>query len=437
MIRYTDFIRLIMRGNLRDAVSAMTDNELECSFGSDFLRTRGFDQKNPHHCFDVLDHILCATEALDTDGLSEADAITLKTALFFHDVGKPRCATPKENRLVFKGHAKISSSIARSLLPEIGFSPAETGRICFFIEYHDVFMPLRLSDDLDKHRPESPVISEKTVGDILQTIRSDAAGRPSYFPSDADFRLLPRICRADSLAQAETTYRNGLLRDTRENKLARVEEIRRCIEKITHRTADENSFAVCLFGASSNDIPQEYKDAARHLGELTAKAGFGMVFGAGGRGLMGEAAKGAHCANGMITGVLPEKLNLANIVSPYCTELFIEPTMHERKAHMERLSSGFIAMAGGFGTFEELLEILTLKQLGYFDAPIAILNTRGYFDDLIAMFEHCTDEGFADKRYLGLYRVCKTPEEAIAYMTDYAPTDMPEKTGAAVKYGVK
>ena len=104
---------------------------------------------------------------------------------------------------------------------------------------------------------------------------------------------------------------------------------------------------------------------------------------------------------------------------------------------MERLSSGFIAMAGGFGTFEELLEILTLKQLGYFDAPIAILNTRGYFDNLIAMFEHCTDEGFADKRYLGLYRVCKTPEEAIAYMTDYAPTDMPEKTGAAVKYGVK
>lgn len=176
---------------------------------------------------------------------------------------------------------------------------------------------------------------------------------------------------------------------------------------------------VCVFGASSSRIDKEYTDAAFEVGRLIAASGMGMVFGAGDHGLMGAAARGVTSVGGRLIGVIPEKLNKPGIYYEGCTERIETPTMHERKATMEYLSSAFIALPGGFGTMEEFMEVLTLKQLGYMDPAIVLLNTRGYYGELIAQLEKCVDEGFANSEFAGLYHVSATPEDAVAYCAGY------------------
>lgn len=184
---------------------------------------------------------------------------------------------------------------------------------------------------------------------------------------------------------------------------------------------------ICIFGASSDKVADEYKEAAFEVGRLIAEKGYSMVFGAGDKGIMGAAARGAHSADGEIIGVAPELFDQPGILYENCTELIITPTMHIRKDTMERRSNAFITLAGGFGTFEELMEVLTLKQLGYIDAPIIILNTLGYYDNILAMFNKCVDEKFADERYLKLFSVAETPEEALSLAENYVQSDMPLK----------
>ena len=184
---------------------------------------------------------------------------------------------------------------------------------------------------------------------------------------------------------------------------------------------------ICIFGASSNMIAPAYTEAAFEVGRLIALSGRGMVFGAGTSGLMGAAARGCYSERGRIIGVIPEKLNKPGVYFEGCTERIETPTMHERKAAMEGMSSGFIALPGGFGTIEELMEVVTLKQLGYIDPAIVILNTDGYFDPLIAQLEKCFAEGFAHRDYECLYRVAYTPEEAVAYCVGYKGSDLPDK----------
>lgn len=184
---------------------------------------------------------------------------------------------------------------------------------------------------------------------------------------------------------------------------------------------------ICVFGASSNRIDGAYLRDAFETGRLIAENGFGLVFGAGDSGLMGQAARGAHSAGGRIIGVIPEKLNKKGVYYEDCTERIETPTMHERKARMEALSMGFIALAGGFGTIEEFMEVLTLKQLSYIDPALVLLNTRGYFDPLIAQLKRCFEEGFAHRGFEGLYRVANTPEEAVAYCAGYEGAGFPDK----------
>lgn len=184
---------------------------------------------------------------------------------------------------------------------------------------------------------------------------------------------------------------------------------------------------ICVFGASSNMIHPAFMEDAFAVGRLIAEKGFGLVFGAGDSGLMGQAARGAYSAGGRIIGVIPEKLNKPGVYFENCTERIETPTMHERKAKMEQLSCGFIALGGGFGTIEELMEVMTLKQLSYIDPALVLLNTRGYFDPLIAQFESCFKEGFAHEGYRALYHVAATPEEAVSYCADYKGSEFPEK----------
>ena len=192
---------------------------------------------------------------------------------------------------------------------------------------------------------------------------------------------------------------------------------------------------ICVFGASSNRIAEEYLRDAFTVGSLIAKNGFGLVFGAGDSGLMGQAARGAESSGGRIIGVIPEKLNRKGIYFENCTERIETKTMHERKSLMESLSCGFIALAGGFGTIEELMEVITLKQLGYFDRPIVILNTAGYFDSLIKQLEVCVEQGFTHEDHSSIYHVSQTPEDAVEYCVNYKGMRIRDKLEDASRSG--
>jgi len=190
---------------------------------------------------------------------------------------------------------------------------------------------------------------------------------------------------------------------------------------------------VCIFGASCSSIDPAYIEAAYRTGALLAEHDIGMVFGGGNTGLMGAAARGIHENGGKLTGVIPEKLNQPGIAYPHCDELIVTPDMHTRKATMEKLSEGFIALPGGFGTLEELLEVLTLNQLGYIALPVVLLNTRGYYDRLIDQLKYCVEEGFTSPACLSIFAVADTPEQAVEMVMKMKLSELPDKIKDALR----
>ncbi len=191
--------------------------------------------------------------------------------------------------------------------------------------------------------------------------------------------------------------------------------------------------SVCIFGASCSSIDPAYIEAAYRTGALLAERNIGMVFGGGNTGLMGAAARGIHENGGRLTGVIPEKLNQPGIAYPHCDELIVTPDMHTRKATMEKLSEGFIALPGGFGTLEELLEVLTLNQLGYIALPVVLLNTRGYYDRLIDQLKYCVEEGFTSPACLSIFAVADTPEQAVELVMKMKLSELPDKIKDALR----
>ena len=149
---------------------------------------------------------------------------------------------------------------------------------------------------------------------------------------------------------------------------------------------------VCVFCASSFGVRAEYRAAAQELGAMLAGQGIEIVYGGAKVGLMGAVADAALAAGGRVIGVIPEALMLKEIAHVGLTELKIVPSMHERKALMASLADGFIALPGGFGTFEEFCEVLTWAQLGLHEKPCGLLNVSGYYDHLLGMFDHAMDE---------------------------------------------
>lgn len=184
---------------------------------------------------------------------------------------------------------------------------------------------------------------------------------------------------------------------------------------------------VCVYGSSSSVIDKIYLDAAFRLGELLAENGWGLVFGAGTMGMMGAAARGVHSKGGHVTGVIPEFMDIPGIPYEKCDDYIVLPTMRERKQKMEDLSDAFVSVPGGFGTFEELLEVITLKQLKRHKKPVVILNTNGFFGELVAMFEKTVTERFAKADALSVYTVVDTPEEAAAAIKNYRYTETNSK----------
>ncbi|MDD5016865.1 MAG: TIGR00730 family Rossman fold protein [Eubacteriales bacterium] len=185
---------------------------------------------------------------------------------------------------------------------------------------------------------------------------------------------------------------------------------------------------VCVFASSSTKLAAIYKKEARELGRRIAQRGWGIVFGAGTEGLMGELARGAAEFGGSIIGVIPDLMNKKGIVYEQCTTLYDTRTVRERKAIMEEKADAFIALPGGFGTLEEILEIITLKQLGYHSKPVVLLNTNGFFDHLIAQFDKTVSQSFAEKDALSAFAVFNDIDAALQYVDTYDPA------GAYKKY---
>ncbi|MFZ5469975.1 MAG: TIGR00730 family Rossman fold protein [Myxococcota bacterium] len=151
---------------------------------------------------------------------------------------------------------------------------------------------------------------------------------------------------------------------------------------------------ICVFCGSKNGIHPEFADAAKRLGRALAAQKIGLVYGGASVGLMGAIADAVLADGGEVHGVIPGGLAAKEIAHDGLTQLHVVSTMHERKALMERLSDGFIAMPGGFGTFEEFLEIVTWTQLGLHRKPAGLLNVGGYYEPLLAQIRSGLDAGF-------------------------------------------
>lgn len=171
---------------------------------------------------------------------------------------------------------------------------------------------------------------------------------------------------------------------------------------------------ICIYGASSENIPEQYKVAATECGALIARAGAALVCGGGKAGLMRCAIDGALLNNGTAIGVLPDFMVQKGWQHPGLSEMIVEPSMHARKSRMAALSSGVIALPGGIGTLEELTEIITWRKLNLYTGQVVILNIDGFFNPLLQMFERTAEQGFMYPEHLCLWSVASTPAEAVA-----------------------
>lgn len=183
---------------------------------------------------------------------------------------------------------------------------------------------------------------------------------------------------------------------------------------------------ICVYGAASSLIDEEFIKAGEELGRKMAKRGHGLVFGGGRSGMMGAPARGIYENGGHILGIAPQFFEEKNpeVSFEYCTEFIHTETMRERKRLLEELSDAFIISPGGIGTFDEFFEILTLKQLGRHNKAIVILNINGYFDDMLKMMKHAIEKNFITKDCVELYKVVNTVDEALEYIESYDPTDI-------------
>ncbi len=187
------------------------------------------------------------------------------------------------------------------------------------------------------------------------------------------------------------------------------------------------SQTVCVFCGSSERVDRTYFDHAADLGRRMAARGWRLVFGGGTVGLMGAVARGVHEGGGHVVAVIPDRLNRPGIVYETADEIIVTPTLRERKAEMDRRADAFIALAGGFGTLEELLEAITLKQLAYHDRPVVLLNTAGFYDPLVRFFDAQVRTHFVRTDHQSLYFVAATPADALDYVNAYAPTPLADK----------
>jgi len=178
---------------------------------------------------------------------------------------------------------------------------------------------------------------------------------------------------------------------------------------------------ICIFCSASDEIDETYFTAANNIILKFIELEYDLVYGGSNLGLMGFTAKIFHENKRKVTSIIPEKIFKAVGNPDFVEDCFVVNSMHERKLKMREMSDCFMALPGGFGTFEELLEVITLKQLGYIDQPIVIANINGYFDDLVVAFERIFTEKFAKPEFRDLYLVSANPQHIVRYVSEYEP----------------
>ncbi len=184
---------------------------------------------------------------------------------------------------------------------------------------------------------------------------------------------------------------------------------------------------VCVFGASSANIDTRYLDDARELGQRLAHGGWRCINGGGAVGVMGAVTDGTLDAGGEVTGVIPKFMVDNGWCYDRLEDVIVTADMHQRKQMMSDMADAIIALPGGVGTLEELLETLTWRQLGLVQVPVIILNTKGYYDALLEMLRHAIDEDFMKPSHSQLWQVATTPAEAISLLENNSPVTFESK----------
>lgn len=179
-----------------------------------------------------------------------------------------------------------------------------------------------------------------------------------------------------------------------------------------------NNPAVLIYGASSSTLDAAYYKAAHELGALCAQNGFDVINGAGRAGMMGATIEGADQAGGHTIGIIPRFMAERGWAHPGLSEVIVTETMHERKKTMADMASAVVALPGGVGTLDELMEIITWRQLGIFPGPVVILNTLGYYNKLLEFLADAEAKGFMRAgQPAKLFSVANTPKQAIECLT--------------------
>ena len=182
---------------------------------------------------------------------------------------------------------------------------------------------------------------------------------------------------------------------------------------------------VCVFASSSNNLNIKYYNDAKILGQLMGQAGMNIVYGGSRLGMMYACAKAVKDNGGKIYGVMPQRLCDYGVANPNdCDEFFLTTGMRERKAKMDELSEAVVAIPGGFGTLEEISDMIVQKQLGYNNKPIVLLNTEGFYDNLVAFFETIINKNFAKESTNELYFIADSPTQVVDYILNYNPNKM-------------
>lgn len=184
---------------------------------------------------------------------------------------------------------------------------------------------------------------------------------------------------------------------------------------------------ICVFSSSSNAIADVYFQEAIDLAQLIGQLNFCLINGGSNVGLMDVVTREAGKSGAKTIGIIPEKLRNYNLASVHAHEIIVSGDMMERKFKMREMADAFIALAGGFGTLEEILEVITLKQLNYHHKAIVFINTNGFYDDLFRQFEKSYQEKFAKENYRKLYYIAQNAREAMEYILKYKPEEAVDK----------
>mgnify|MGYP002713007999 CR=1 FL=1 len=184
--------------------------------------------------------------------------------------------------------------------------------------------------------------------------------------------------------------------------------------------------SIAVFCGSSSGNNPLYIEKAKKLGEYLGKNGYHLVYGGGNIGLMGTIANAALGAGGSVTGVLPKFLNRKEVGHVALSELILVESMHERKQKIEQLSDAFIAMPGGFGTLEEVAEMLTWAQLGLHQKPIGLFNINRYYDTLLTQLDHMVNEGFLKPQNRNMVLNANSPETIVQSLEAFVPIAVPK-----------